>query len=121
MCACHLCLHPLVAASHVLPGTSLASSHTPMRIRYVTNIIALKMTFYPLEFWPPQLKIWQPKEQPFGLFGWQVLSLPANLPPIPRPHPSPLTGGLGVLPGHHPLQSRQDGGHYGGYDDHQAF
>mmetsp|Transcript_26205 Transcript_26205/g.83759 ORF Transcript_26205/g.83759 Transcript_26205/m.83759 type:complete len:460 (-) Transcript_26205:361-1740(-) len=40
-------------------------------VGYATNVLALKMTFYPLEFWPPQLKLWQPKDQPFGLFGWQ--------------------------------------------------
>ena len=27
------------------------------------------MTFYPLEFWP--IRIWQPEDQPVGLFGWQ--------------------------------------------------
>jgi uncharacterized membrane protein YheB (UPF0754 family) len=38
-------------------------------VGYVTNVVALWMTFYPSEFWP--IKIWQPEGQPFGLFGWQ--------------------------------------------------
>lgn len=44
-------------------------------VGYGTNWIALKMTFYPLEFWP--IKIWQPKDQPVGLFGWQGI-IPAK-------------------------------------------
>ena len=40
-----------------------------------TNWIALKMTFYPLEFWP--IKIWQPHDQPVGFFGWQGI-IPAK-------------------------------------------
>ncbi|GMH42194.1 hypothetical protein BSKO_10113 [Bryopsis sp. KO-2023] len=38
-------------------------------VGYGTNVVALKMTFHPVEFvgW----KLWQPKGQPFGLFGWQ--------------------------------------------------
>lgn len=38
-------------------------------VGWVTNMIALQMTFYPLEFWG--LPIWQPKNSPLGLFGWQ--------------------------------------------------
>ena len=38
-------------------------------VGWVTNVIALKMTFYPLDFWGP--KLWQPKNSPLGLFGWQ--------------------------------------------------
>jgi len=34
-----------------------------------TNVVALRMTFYPLEFFG--WKLWQPKESPLGLFGWQ--------------------------------------------------
>lgn len=34
-----------------------------------TNVLALWMTFYPIEFVP--YKLWQPEGQPFGLFGWQ--------------------------------------------------
>lgn len=38
-------------------------------VGWMTNVVALKMTFFPLEFVGiPFLKI---KEQPFGLFGWQ--------------------------------------------------
>ncbi|CAM9833323.1 unnamed protein product, partial [Discosporangium mesarthrocarpum] len=33
------------------------------------------MTFYPLEFWG--VKIWHPKDQPMGLFGWQGI-IPAK-------------------------------------------
>ena len=41
-------------------------------VGYVTNVVALKMTFYPLEFTPAPLKFAQPKGQPFGLLGgWQ--------------------------------------------------
>ena len=37
-----------------------------------TNVVALKMTFYPLEFFPSFLQFAQPKGQPFGLLGgWQ--------------------------------------------------
>jgi len=42
-----------------------------------TNVVALKMTFYPLEFQPSFLKFYQPSEQPFGLFGWQGI-IPAK-------------------------------------------
>ncbi|CAM9751844.1 unnamed protein product [Ascophyllum nodosum] len=38
-------------------------------VGYATNVLALKMTFYPVEFWG--IKIWQPKDQPLGFFGWQ--------------------------------------------------
>ncbi|CBJ26925.1 conserved unknown protein [Ectocarpus siliculosus] len=38
-------------------------------VGYVTNILALKMTFYPVEFWG--IKIWQPEDQPLGCIGWQ--------------------------------------------------
>ena len=40
-----------------------------------TNLIAVQMTFYPLEFKP--FKVWQPAGQPFGLFGWQGI-IPAK-------------------------------------------
>ena len=37
-----------------------------------TNVVALKMTFYPLEFFPAFLAFAQPRGQPFGwLGGWQ--------------------------------------------------
>lgn len=37
-----------------------------------TNVVALRMTFYPLEFFPAFLAFAQPKGQPFGLLGgWQ--------------------------------------------------
>lgn len=44
-------------------------------VGYVTNVVALKMTFFPLEF--AGLKIWQPQGQPFGFFGWQGI-IPAK-------------------------------------------
>lgn len=53
-------------------------------VGYATNVIALKMSFYPIEFTGIKansnsieqnkttgLQIWQPESQPFGLFGWQ--------------------------------------------------
>jgi hypothetical protein len=40
-------------------------------IGYVTNVVALKMTFYPLEFVPKHLEFVRVKDQPIGLFGWQ--------------------------------------------------
>jgi len=41
-------------------------------VGYVTNVLALKMTFYPLEFFPKCLKFAQIPGQPFGLLGgWQ--------------------------------------------------
>ena len=47
-------------------------------VGYVTNVVALKMTFYPLEFTPAPLKFAQPKGQPFGLLGgWQGI-IPAK-------------------------------------------
>jgi len=38
-------------------------------VGYGTNVIALRMSFYPVEF--TGIKIWQPANQPFGFFGWQ--------------------------------------------------
>jgi len=38
-------------------------------VGYGTNWLALKMTFYPLEFWG--IEILRIKDQPLGLFGWQ--------------------------------------------------
>jgi uncharacterized membrane protein YheB (UPF0754 family) len=40
-------------------------------VGYGTNVLAVWMTFSPLEFWP--VKIWQP----WGLFGWQGI-IPAK-------------------------------------------
>ena len=40
-----------------------------------TNVLALHMTFYPIDF--KGLKIWQPEGQPFGFFGWQVSLRPS--------------------------------------------
>lgn len=38
-------------------------------VGYITNVLALYMTFEPLEMWP--IKIWALEGQPIGLFGWQ--------------------------------------------------
>jgi len=38
-------------------------------VGYITNVLALQMTFYPLEFWG--IEIWRIKNEPWGLFGWQ--------------------------------------------------
>ena len=47
-------------------------------VGYATNVVALKMTFYPLEFTPGALKFAQPEGQPFGLLGgWQGI-IPAK-------------------------------------------
>ena len=47
-------------------------------VGYVTNVVALQMTFYPLEFTPSQLKFAQLEGQPFGLLGgWQGI-IPAK-------------------------------------------
>lgn len=44
-------------------------------VGYGTNVLAVIMTFQPLEFWP--LKLYQQKGQPWGLFGWQGI-IPAK-------------------------------------------
>ena len=41
----------------------------------MTNVIALYMTFWPLEMFP--VYVWAPKGQPLGLFGWQGI-IPAK-------------------------------------------
>ena len=38
-------------------------------VGWFTNVVALKMTFYPIEFFGIPLILF--KDQPFGLFGWQ--------------------------------------------------
>ncbi len=38
-------------------------------VGYITNVLALKMTFFPVEFFG--IKLLLLKNQPFGLFGWQ--------------------------------------------------
>ena len=38
-------------------------------VGYFTNVIALEMTFWPLEFWG--IEICRLKDEPWGLFGWQ--------------------------------------------------
>ncbi|GAX23384.1 hypothetical protein FisN_15Lh100 [Fistulifera solaris] len=38
-------------------------------VGYVTNVLALEMTFYPLEF--RGIEIFRIKNEPWGLFGWQ--------------------------------------------------
>ena len=38
-------------------------------VGYITNVVALKMMFYPLEFWGVKIKTFH--EQPFGIIGWQ--------------------------------------------------
>lgn len=44
-------------------------------VGWATNVLALHMTFYPIDF--KGLKIWQPEGQPFGFFGWQVSLRPS--------------------------------------------
>jgi uncharacterized membrane protein YheB (UPF0754 family) len=38
-------------------------------VGYITNVLALEMTFRPIEFFGPEL--FRIKDQPWGLFGWQ--------------------------------------------------
>lgn len=38
-------------------------------VGYFTNVLALEMTFYPLEFWG--IPLFRLKDEPWGLFGWQ--------------------------------------------------
>lgn len=38
-------------------------------VGYLTNVLALEMTFYPIEFWG--IEIFRLKNEPWGLFGWQ--------------------------------------------------
>jgi uncharacterized membrane protein YheB (UPF0754 family) len=38
-------------------------------VGYGTNVLAVVMTFQPLEFWP--WKLYQQQGQPWGMFGWQ--------------------------------------------------
>lgn len=38
-------------------------------VGYITNVLALEMTFRPIEFFGPEL--FRIKNQPWGLFGWQ--------------------------------------------------
>jgi uncharacterized membrane protein YheB (UPF0754 family) len=38
-------------------------------VGYVTNVLALEMTFYPVEFWG--IELFRLKNEPWGLFGWQ--------------------------------------------------
>ena len=48
-----------------------------------TNWLALKMTFYPLEFQPSFTKLYQIPDSPFGLFGWQGI-IPAKAEKMAR-------------------------------------
>lgn len=38
-------------------------------VGYFTNVLALEMTFYPVEFWG--IELFRLKGEPWGLFGWQ--------------------------------------------------
>jgi uncharacterized membrane protein YheB (UPF0754 family) len=38
-------------------------------VGYATNVVALQLTFYPLEFWG--IELFRLKNEPWGLFGWQ--------------------------------------------------
>jgi len=38
-------------------------------VGYLTNVVALQMTFYPLEFWG--IPIFRIKDEPWGIIGWQ--------------------------------------------------
>lgn len=46
-------------------------------VGYLTNVMALQMTFYPLEFWG--IEIYRMESQPFGFLGWQgIIPTKAN-------------------------------------------
>jgi len=38
-------------------------------VGYITNVLALEMTFYPIEFWG--IEMFRIKGEPWALFGWQ--------------------------------------------------
>mmetsp|Transcript_16530 Transcript_16530/g.23320 ORF Transcript_16530/g.23320 Transcript_16530/m.23320 type:complete len:415 (-) Transcript_16530:1542-2786(-) len=38
-------------------------------VGYITNVLALQMTFLPIEFWG--IELFRIRDQPWGLFGWQ--------------------------------------------------
>jgi uncharacterized membrane protein YheB (UPF0754 family) len=38
-------------------------------VGYITNVLALEMTFYPLEFWG--IPLFRLKDEPWGIIGWQ--------------------------------------------------
>jgi len=50
-------------------------------VGWLTNVIALKMLFYPVEFMGLNLVRWE--QQPFGLFGWQGI-IPAKTEKMAR-------------------------------------
>jgi hypothetical protein len=39
-------------------------------VGYVTNVVALQLTFYPLEFFG--IEFFRLKDEPWGIIGWQV-------------------------------------------------
>lgn len=54
---------------HRLYARKLAGTKRAGIVGYVTNYLALEMTFRPIEFFGPELVRF--KNQPWGLFGWQ--------------------------------------------------
>ena len=57
------------SASLLTLTTSTIILHSAGLIGYITNVLALEMTFKPIEFFGPE--IFRIKNQPWGLFGWQ--------------------------------------------------
>ena len=44
-------------------------------VGFITNVVAVQMTFYPIKMWP--LDLWAPKGSPVGILGWQGI-IPAK-------------------------------------------
>lgn len=38
-------------------------------VGYITNVVALHIMFYPIEYWG--ISLWRPKNSPLGVLGWQ--------------------------------------------------
>jgi hypothetical protein len=57
------------ALLHIFTTTSHNPPYSAGLIGYITNVLALEMTFKPIEY--VGLNIFRIKNQPWGLFGWQ--------------------------------------------------
>mmetsp|Transcript_7136 Transcript_7136/g.26250 ORF Transcript_7136/g.26250 Transcript_7136/m.26250 type:complete len:404 (-) Transcript_7136:66-1277(-) len=50
-------------------------------VGFITNVVAVQMTFYPIKMWP--LSLWAPKGSPIGILGWQGI-IPAKADKMAR-------------------------------------
>eukprot|EP00958_Prasinococcus_capsulatus_P022090 scaffold3068_cov401-Prasinococcus_capsulatus_cf.AAC.24 len=55
-------------------------------VGFITNVVAVQMTFYPIKMWP--LSLWAPKGSPIGILGWQGI-IPAKADKMVRALSSP--------------------------------